>query len=351
MATDYRTPQEAKDVVFDRLGDKTIEGKRPDKKDGIEGYCATYVYRMAYYITHGVYKDVGGAAYPREGFLNPNNDGGCNYSNALINLGYNIINHAIKNRSELIQYCANNSSFSNGDIVNYWHIDEMNASCWRYGHTQMYIGGGIWESSYKNNYQASFVYGTKGNANDKWFFQHLRLNGVPAYNLNMCSIGETSIPTGSGDEKIEKMSKTVMARAIKCVRWLVNSGLGLNEVQACGVVGNLVHESGGINPTCENSEGAYGIAQWHPGGGRKQNLISFCNQNGLDYKTLYAQLEFLKNELTTKPSLGLSQLRSATNYTDATNVFCDNFERPGPDPKGRPKRRGYAHQIYDALHS
>ena len=109
MATEYKTPQQARDVIFDRMGDITIKGIRPDKNIGIQSYCATYVYRMAWYIVKGVFANVGsGAQAPRTGFVEPNNDSGCVYAKALENLGFNVINRGSKTRADLIKYCDNN---------------------------------------------------------------------------------------------------------------------------------------------------------------------------------------------------------------------------------------------------
>ena len=63
---------------------------------------------------------------------------------------------------------------------------------------------------------------------------------------------------------------------------------GLNAAAACGVMANIKAESS-FRPTAYNSNGgSYGICQWT--GGRKTRLQNYCEDNGLDYTTIYGQL-------------------------------------------------------------
>ena len=61
------------------------------------------------------------------------------------------------------------------------------------------------------------------------------------------------------------------------------------------MLANIKAESS-FRPTAYNSNGgSYGICQWT--GGRKTRLQNYCEDNGLDYTTLYGQLCFLEYEL------------------------------------------------------
>lgn len=352
-----KTPQEARDVVFREIGNNQYQDE-----NGKEGCCATYVWRMAKYIINGTFSNTGsGSQWPRDGFSTSNlNDSGCKYSNALNTLDYVKIHSGTKNRSDLINYCANNSNFQPGDIVNYWHINKLTytengkikeRSCSKMGHTQMYLGGGIWESSFQYNYaggkrrSSSFVYKTIGNAGDMWFFQVLRLNGVPAYDSNLCqcySCGDNV--TCESNQPLDKSPAGIWKRAVYCAKYLM-SNLHLTEIQVCGLVGNFLIEDSTLDPVVENEIGCYGIVQWC--GPRKTNLKEIRPN---DYNTIDGQLAFVVWEMTgTSYPNTYAALRNATTIDKATEIIFDNYE--GPQDKSLPKRKNKAKELLNKLHS
>ena len=67
---------------------------------------------------------------------------------------------------------------------------------------------------------------------------------------------------------------------------------GFHHEAVCAILGNLYCESG-FNPAA-NSGSYYGLFQW--GGGRNQNLISYCERNGYDYQQASGQLAFFLYE-------------------------------------------------------
>lgn len=72
----------------------------------------------------------------------------------------------------------------------------------------------------------------------------------------------------------------------------------VNDAVICGVLANIEKESDfnpGATYTESNGSVSYGICQWNSG--RRQNLESFCKENGYDASTLTGQLNFLKFEL------------------------------------------------------
>ena len=125
--------------------------------------------------------------------------------------------------------------------------------------------------------------------------------------------------------------------------FLVND-MKLNRAAAMGVMANIYYESG-YKPVIDGDGGtSYGICQWHAG--RKNNLINWCTENGLDYNTLEGQLKFLQYELPTRyPSVD-SYIRQVENTADgaydAAYYFCFNFEAPANRTAQSTKRGNYA---------
>jgi tail lysozyme len=108
-------------------------------------------------------------------------------------------------------------------------------------------------------------------------------------------------------------------------------GKGLSKVQAAGVVGNLMQESG-MSPTIAQIGGGpgRGIAQWSVGGrwdtSRNDNVTWFASQHSESRTALNTQLGFIWYELTTFSGYGLASLRAATTVTAAVTAFQDKYE-------------------------
>ena len=120
--------------------------------------------------------------------------------------------------------------------------------------------------------------------------------------------------------------------------------IGYNRAAAMGVMANIKYESS-YNPNCNGDGGtSYGICQWHAG--RKNNLICYCDEYGLDYTTLEGQLQFLKYELASRYPAVHSYLKNVENTADgaydAGYYFCFNFEAPAARTSQSTKRATYA---------
>lgn len=122
---------------------------------------------------------------------------------------------------------------------------------------------------------------------------------------------------------------------------------GLTDVQAAGIVGNLMQESS-VRPTAVEYGGGpgRGIAQWSIGGrwnkSPNDNVVAFAAARGGNRWSLNTQLDFIWHELTTFPSYGLADLRAATTVPQAVAVFQNKFERCGAC--SQTKRLEYARQ-------
>ena len=120
--------------------------------------------------------------------------------------------------------------------------------------------------------------------------------------------------------------------------------MGYNRAAAMGVLANIKYESS-YNPDCNGDGGtSYGICQWHAG--RKNNLISWCEENMLDYTTLDGQLRFFKYEITSRYASVHSYLKDVENSADgaydAGYYFCFNYEAPAARTSQSTKRATYA---------
>ena len=110
----------------------------------------------------------------------------------------------------------------------------------------------------------------------------------------------------------------------------LRSFFGLNHAAACGILGNIKHESG-FNSMIHGDGGtSYGLCQWH--NGRYTRLKNYCSSNGLDYSSIEGQMNYFYYELQTFYPAILSYLRSVpdneTGCHDAASYFCINFESP-----------------------
>ena len=128
-------------------------------------------------------------------------------------------------------------------------------------------------------------------------------------------------------------------------------GKGLARFQAAGIVGNLDQESS-MSPTVEQYGGGpgRGIAQWSAGGrwnsDGDDNVVWYAHTKGESEYSLTLQLEFVWYELETFPGYGLSDLRHASDVTEATIAFQDDFEGCGECDQSQ--RIGYAEQALSA---
>lgn len=126
---------------------------------------------------------------------------------------------------------------------------------------------------------------------------------------------------------------------------------GFSDVQAAAVLGNFISESG-MEPNIESAfpgEESFGIAQWNPASNRRQQLEEFASTRGLDYTVLETQLQFFYYDFSTlSPGFfGYNQFRQMTNINEATDYFCDKYERPAAAHANKPQRRANALRVLE----
>jgi Phage tail lysozyme len=153
----------------------------------------------------------------------------------------------------------------------------------------------------------------------------------------------SSGPLGKEAQKTANTSEQTKAVSEQYITNLQND-FGLTREQAVGVVANLSHESAGMNSginqggqigspsgnTADDNANGFGIAQW--GGVRKEGLIAYAKQNGLDPSSQEANYGFLKQELKGEYSGVIDAVKGTGSAEEATKVFSQQYEKPS-DPQ------------------
>lgn len=148
------------------------------------------------------------------------------------------------------------------------------------------------------------------------------------------------------DKKVKSIKRVVPSNDDKqslndsefIINYFVNKGL--TRIQAKGIYGNLMQESGGnIQAISSDGHDSYGLAQWT--GPRKQKLFEMCGPN----PTIEQQLDFLWWELNNTHKDALRALKQAKTVYDATKIFMDKFERPHKDYANFNRRLKYANSL------
>lgn len=107
---------------------------------------------------------------------------------------------------------------------------------------------------------------------------------------------------------------------------------GWTQAQAAGIMGNLLHESGGrLNPNAraagDGSDGSdsIGIGQWNSN--RAKELMNFAAARGKSWNDFQTQLEFVQHELETNEAGAAAKIRAAGDVESATEAML-GYERP-----------------------
>jgi peptidoglycan hydrolase-like protein with peptidoglycan-binding domain len=124
----------------------------------------------------------------------------------------------------------------------------------------------------------------------------------------------------------------------------------LTDTQAAGVLGNIGHECAGFTILREigqpEGRGGYGWCQWT--GPRRQTFLSWCNAQGLDWRSDEANLGYLIHELSGSQNASIVRLRRTRSLEEAVEVFEKAFEGAGVPAMG--PRNHWARVALDAFH-
>lgn len=204
-------------------------------------------------------------------------------------------------------------------------------------------------------------------------------SSAPSSSIALVSTPETSLPVSSvpvissySDSSPFDTTPQVgpltpeegRAMAVKVARQLMIDFPGMTKEQAAGIVGNLWHESAGMNanvnefgssppdktygPPNETQFG-YGWAQWT--GSRKWDYINFCERQGLDPRSPAANYAFLKHELKNGEADGtpssLPYIFAANTVDESAYAFRYKYERATMPLDS--ERYKYARELYGLL--
>lgn len=140
---------------------------------------------------------------------------------------------------------------------------------------------------------------------------------------------------------------TVAERSTRAMDYFQSRGW--TKAQAAGIVGNLIHESGGkLSPGARNpGDGAdgsdsIGLAQWNSD--RARRLKEFAALNKADWQDYGIQLAFVDHELRSNEKGAGDKLKQAQNLQDATDAFI-GYERPLGSDKGARNAHGYDNRL------
>ena len=128
----------------------------------------------------------------------------------------------------------------------------------------------------------------------------------------------------------------------------LSQDMGLNPAAVCGILTNIIYESGGSNTVFGDGGTSFGICQWHKE--RFDALIEYCNKNGEDWRELQPQLHYLRYELENQYKGLLDMINSSPSSPEgayeAAYLFCIDFERPEGMEKSADIRGVDAQDIY-----
>lgn len=125
----------------------------------------------------------------------------------------------------------------------------------------------------------------------------------------------------------------------------------INDVQACGIWGNLGHETGGfkhlqeLNPTVKGSKGGYGWMQWT--GPRRKKYEAWCKKQGKNPADDETNYLYLVQETLSDEWKSIQQVRKTTTLKAATETFMLLNLRPGV--RHLESRVKWAEKAQDAL--
>ena len=132
-----------------------------------------------------------------------------------------------------------------------------------------------------------------------------------------------------------------------CFNYLTGTA-ALSRAVAIGIMANIKHESN-FQPTVKGDSGtSYGLCQWHKS--RWDRLKTYCNDNGLDVKSVEAQLRFLVYEFKKFYTKHWDAIQEQPNTEDGAAevayIMCVKYEIPAKKEESGKKRGKTARSLW-----
>ena len=171
-----------------------------------------------------------------------------------------------------------------------------------------------------------------------------------------------------GSSSISSSLKTTLTKNLALTWTFLVKGMGLDEIQAAGAMGNIMQESY-FCPTNANNYynngqfsavddsnydfdaypgAAYGLIQWLDSS-RRSNLKDVASEMGLNVSDINAQFACIRDESEDSYYCknGWTNLTTSSTIASATQIFKDEIEICNDDSLS--DRINYANIIYNAL--
>jgi len=195
--------------------------------------------------------------------------------------------------------------------------------------------GGLAKNNFSDQLYDSMISMMNIKSND--IFSEIRKN------LSLAGPDETSPggPTSGGDNGGGSPNLIGHANATEVYNYLVND-LHFTPEAASGVLGNLLQESGAIDPRQVQHGGGNGkgILQWDPV--RWGRMLSWARENNKDPYKLRTQLEWMTIEMKQRGTF--NRLKGLTDVRKAVDLFEEDMQDAGVPMME--KRYGYAANAY-----
>lgn len=165
--------------------------------------------------------------------------------------------------------------------------------------------------------------------------------------------------TGSSDTSGAVGGKVGNSNAERTVYAFLTKTAGLNRAVTCGIMANINHESAFNVLALGDSSTSHGLCQWHntrfynSNGGewpKDTSLTAFCTAKGYNWKTIEAQLQYLKWDISSKGSHPLDFSGCGNNVQGARKAaekFCREYEVPANLNNEAASRADLAEEYYN----
>lgn len=155
---------------------------------------------------------------------------------------------------------------------------------------------------------------------------------------------DISTSSGNGSANTDKLSGNCKI----VVDYLIQKGL--NAAAACGIAGNIKHESGFNTGAIGDHNTSFGICQWHNDRGSKMKTVAGTNWA----HNLTGQLDYLWQELNGSYSsntlIPIGKVpNSKSGCMSAADTFVRNFEVPADVDNESLKRQASAAEIFSKV--